>query len=99
MTVHTLNQAEYTNTNVTHIILDVYINLGLQQHSNNSAVTILSSYHQHGDSILGWAGKHIYTILAHRPTHYHMTIYTNVTNRIYSILAACVASIQTRLYI
>ena len=39
-------------TNVTHISLYVDVSFGLQQHSNNFTVAILSSYYQRSKSIL-----------------------------------------------
>ncbi len=41
-----MEAADYTNTNVTHIILEVDVSLGLQQHSNNSTTTLLTGYVQ-----------------------------------------------------
>ena len=52
VTVHTLNHGisrvhkHHHACSVTHIILVVNISLGLQQHSNNSTVTILTGHVQ-----------------------------------------------------
>ncbi len=54
--------------NATHIIPDVDVSLGFQQHSNNSTVTILSSYYQCSEPILyrvKWTGEHT----MHTPTN------------------------------